>query len=331
MAVKIKNYFYRVETIIGLTICFMVLFIGIRNPGAWSLNTVFNMLRSAIVPGIFAAGVLMVLVSGGMDVSFTYIAPAAAYTTVVILEAYEYNGSVLVPILLAAVIGMLLGMINGFLIAKYDFPAMIVTLGTGTAFQGIVICFVGSRHITKLPGQMIELSRHSLLEVNYLDGSRGSMNITILVTIAVFLLVWFLLNKTMWGRGLYAIGGSKYAAESIGFNVKGILFTLYAFVGALAGTAGIIFMSLNRQANPHLMIGTELDVIAAVILGGASVSGGRGSVLGAVLGLALMTVMNNSLILIGIPTAWQKAMVGIVILAGTMIPIAVARSKKVSK
>lgn len=331
MAVKLKGYFYRVETIIGITIIFMILFIGMKNPEAWSMNTVFNMLRSAIVPGIFAAGVLMVLVSGGMDVSFTYIAPAAAYTTVVILEAAHYSGSVLLPVIMASVIGMVLGMVNGFLIAKYDFPAMIVTLGTGTAFHGMAVCFVGSRHITKLPGQMIEFSKQSLFTINYSDGSKGGINIAILVTAAVLLLVWFLLNKTMWGRGLYAIGGSKQAAESVGYNVKGILFTLYAFVGGLAGIAGIIYMSLNRQANPHLMVGTELDVIAAVILGGASVAGGKGSMLGAVLGLSLMTMMNNSLILIGIPTQWQKAMVGIVILAGTMIPILAARGRKVGR
>lgn len=320
---KRKNIL-KVETIIALIIVVLCVAIWLANQDAWTMNTVFNMLRSAIVPGIFAMGVLMVLISGGIDVSFTYIAVVAAYTSVVVLNGLGYEGSILVPFLLAAVIGTLLGMVNGFLIAKFDFPAMIVTLGTGTAFQGMAICFVGTEHITDLPGQMVELSRTNLLSVDFADGSKGGINICILITAAVLILGWFLLQKTMWGRGLYAIGGSKVAAERIGYNVKRILFSLYALVGGLAGIAGIIFMSLNRQANPHLMVGTELDIIAAVVLGGASVSGGKGTVWGSILGIGLITILNNSLILVGIPSQWQKALIGAVILIGTALPVLLA-------
>lgn len=319
-----KKSILKVETILALMIAALCGVIWIVNQDAWTMNTVFNMLRTAIVPGIFAMGVLMVLISGGMDVSFTYIAAAAAYTSVVALNRLEYEGSILVPFLLAAAIGTALGMVNGFLIARFDFPAMIVTLGTGTAFQGIAICFVGTEHITSLPGQMVELSRTNLLSVDFADGSKGGVNISILITVAVLALGWFLLKKTMWGRGIYAIGGSKAAAERIGYNVKRILFSLYALVGGLAGIAGIVFMSLNRQANPHLMVGTELDTIAAVVLGGASVSGGRGTVWGSILGILLITVLNNSLILVGIPSQWQKALIGGVILIGTALPVLLA-------
>ena len=231
---KRKNIL-KVETIIALIIVVLCVAIWLANQDAWTMNTVFNMLRSAIVPGIFAMGVLMVLISCGIDVSFTYIAVVAAYTSVVVLNGLGYEGSILVPFLLAAVIGTLLGMVNGFLIAKFDFPAMIVTLGTGTAFQGMAICFVGTEHITDLPGQMVELSRTNLLSVDFADGSKGGINICILISTAVLILGWFLLQKTMWGRGLYAIGGSKVAAERIGYNVKRILFSLYALVGGLAG------------------------------------------------------------------------------------------------
>ena len=320
---KRKNIL-KVETIIALIIVVLCVAIWLANQDAWTMNTVFNMLRSAIVPGNFAMGVLMVLISCGIDVSFTYIAVVAAYTSVVVLNGLGYEGSILVPFLLAAVIGTLLGMVNGFLIAKFDFPAMIVTLGTGTAFQGMAICFVGTEHITDLPGQMVELSRTNLLSVDFADGSKGGINICILITTAVLILGWFLLQKTMWGRGLYAIGGSKVAAERIGYNVKRILFSLYALVGGLAGIAGIIFMSLNRQANPHLMVGTELDTIAAVVLGGASVSGGKGTVWGSILGIGLITILNNSLILVGIPSQWQKALIGAVILIGTALPVLLA-------
>jgi len=323
-----KKIYYKIEFILILVIIFMITLIGIINPAALNANSVFNMCRSIIVVGIFAVGVLMVLLSGGVDVSFTYIAPVAAYLAVKILTAVQYTGSVLLPFLLAALFGMLMGAVNGFLISKFKFPTLIVTLGTGTAFQGLTVFLIGAVHITNLPGQMIELSKKNLITFQNNNNMKGGLNITILITAAVIILGWFLLKKTMWGRGLYAIGGSVTSAERVGYNVKLIQFTLYMLVGGLSGIAGIIFMSLNRQATPHLMVGTELDVIAAVVLGGASVFGGKGSMLGTVLGVVLVTILNNSLILIGIPTEWQKAVIGIVIIIGTMLPILLGKVNK---
>jgi len=323
-----KKIYYKIEFILILVIIFMITLIGIINPAALNANSVFNMCRSIIVVGIFAVGVLMVLLSGGVDVSFTYIAPVAAYLAVKILTAVQYTGSVLLPFLLAALFGLLMGAVNGFLISKFKFPTLIVTLGTGTAFQGLTVFLIGAVHITNLPGQMIELSKKNLITFQNNNNMKGGLNITILITAAVIILGWFLLKKTMWGRGLYAIGGSVTSAERVGYNVKLIQFTLYMLVGGLSGIAGIIFMSLNRQATPHLMVGTELDVIAAVVLGGASVFGGKGSILGTVLGVVLVTILNNSLILIGIPTEWQKAVIGIVIIIGTMLPILLGKVNK---
>jgi len=323
-----KKIYYKIEFILILVIIFMITLIGIINPAALNANSVFNMCRSIIVVGIFAVGVLMVLLSGGVDVSFTYIAPVAAYLAVKILTAVQYTGSVLLPFLLAALFGLLMGAVNGFLISKFKFPTLIVTLGTGTAFQGLTVFLIGAVHITNLPGQMIELSKKNLITFQNNNNMKGGLNITILITAAVIILGWFLLKKTMWGRGLYAIGGSVTSAERVGYNVKLIQFTLYMLVGGLSGIAGIIFMSLNRQATPHLMVGTELDVIAAVVLGGASVFGGKGSMSGTVLGVVLVTILNNSLILIGIPTEWQKAVIGIVIIIGTMLPILLGKVNK---
>lgn len=326
-----KKNLFRVETILVMAVLLMLLLIGLVNPAALNQNTLFNMLRSFITVGIFGMGVLVVLVSGGMDVSFTYIAPVAAYLAVRILVAADYSGSVIVPFLLAALFGAAMGAANGLLIARYDFPSMIVTLGTGAAFQGLTVFFVGATHITALPGGMLDMSRTNLATVQFADGSQGGINITIVITVAVIILVWFLLNKTIWGRGLYALGGSKTSAYRVGFPVGRLQFSLYTLVGCLAGITGVIYMSLNRQATPHLMVGTELDVIAAVVLGGASVFGGRGTVMGAVLGIALVTILNNSLILIGIPTQWQKAAIGVVILTGTALPIVLGKLKRCLK
>lgn len=316
-----KNIIFKTETILAIAIVLMVIAIGIMNPSAWSLNTVFNMLRSAIVMGIFAILVMMVLITGNVDVSFTYFAAISAYMAVRLLVALNYTGSIIVPFLVAGLFGVLMGMVNGYFIAIKRLPALIVTLGTGTAFQGLVVFFVGGLNIINLPGQMLDFSKLNLVSIVTKSGAKGGINISILITIAVILIGGFLLRKTVWGRGLYAIGGSREAAHRVGYNVQKIEFSLYCLVGILSGIAGIIFMSINRQANPHLMVGSELDVIAAVVLGGTSITGGRGSVLGTVLGVTLLVIIKNSLILIGVPSQWQNVVTGLVILIGTVLPI----------
>jgi simple sugar transport system permease protein len=129
----------------------------------------------------------------------------------------------------------------------------------------------------------------------------------------------------MLGRSIYALGGSREAAERAGFNVPRIQYFIYAFVGLLSGIAGMTFGSMARQANPQDLVGTELSVIAAVVLGGAQLTGGHGTVIGTILGVILVTIANNSLILIGVPTAWQRVVIGIIILIGTGLPAIQAR------
>jgi simple sugar transport system permease protein len=157
--------------------------------------------------------------------------------------------------------------------------------------------------------------------------ARGTANLhpAIIITIAAIIITWLLLNYTMLGRGIYALGGSREAAERAGFNVTRIQYFIYGFVGLLSGIAGMTFGSLARQANPQDIVGTELNVIAAVVLGGAQLTGGYGTVLGTVLGVILVVIANSSLILIGVPTVWQRVVIGLIILVGTGIPAIQAR------
>jgi simple sugar transport system permease protein len=143
--------------------------------------------------------------------------------------------------------------------------------------------------------------------------------------VLVVIVVWLLLDYTMLGRGIYALGGAREAAERAGFNVTRIQYFIYATVGLVSGIAGMTFGSLARQANPQDIVGMELNVIAAVVLGGAQLTGGRGTVIGTVLGVILVVIANNSLILIGVPSVWQRVVIGAIILIGTGIPAIQAR------
>jgi simple sugar transport system permease protein len=139
--------------------------------------------------------------------------------------------------------------------------------------------------------------------------------------------VHWLLRRTMFGRGVYALGGDSESARRAGFPVTKLQLTIYVLTGLLAGIAGMMHVTLSRNANPYELAGTELDIIAAVVLGGASILGGRGSVLGTVLGVLLISVIKNSLILMGVPGTWQRAAVGVLLVVGVTIRALGARRK----
>ncbi len=314
--------------IISIFICLMVFVIGIINPAYFSLGTVFDISRSAILVGIFAIAELMVIISGGVDISFASIAVCSMYLSIRFLLNIDYEGTPFLPFLFAGVIGSIFGMINGFFISRFRLPTMIVTLGTSVAFQGLVIFFVGTAHIIDLPGHLLDFSKASLVNSTMPNGSISSLHPAILITFAVAVLGWFILNKTMFGRGIYAIGGSRESAERAGFNIQHLEFSLYSLVGFLAGIGGMTYAVLHRQAEPTMIVGSEMTVIAAVVLGGGSIMGGEGTVGGTLLGVFLIVILSNSLTFLGIPAQWQNVVTGIVILVGTALPIVRARLKK---
>jgi simple sugar transport system permease protein len=303
----------------------MSIVIGIVNPVFFSVGNLFDLLRSSIVIGIFSMGTLMVIVSGGIDVSFTAIAAFAMYSSSKILIAWYPEGPVWLAIFISALIGLGLGLINAFFISRFNLPTLIVTLGTLSMFHGFLLFAIGNDTLRNAPQSYTEFARSALIKAPTESGGTSSLHPAILITLVVVIAVWLFLDFTMLGRGVYALGGSRDAAERAGFSIARIQYTIYGLVGLFAGIAGMIFGALNRQPNPQDMVGTELTVIAAVVLGGASLTGGRGTVLGTILGVTLIVIMNNSLILVGVPSVWQRVVVGLVILIGTGIPAIQAR------
>ncbi|MGE5139699.1 MAG: ABC transporter permease, partial [Rudaea sp.] len=298
----------------------LALLIGFVNPVFFSLRNLFDLLRSATVAGIFSVGVLIVIVSGGIDVSFTAIAAFALYLTTKVILGLGINPPVIVEFALAAVIGLGLGLFNAIFISGFRLPTLIVTLGTQSLFRGFLLFVIGAKLIRDIPDAMTDFARTNLLVIREPDGSLAQLPFAFLILVAAAILTYWLLKYTMLGRGIYAIGGAPEAAERAGFNIPRIQFFIYGFVGFLSGIAGMTYACMNRQANPFDIVGTELDVIAAVVLGGANLMGGRGSVVGTLLGIFLVVMLNNSLILLGVPTVWQRVVIGLVIIIGTGIP-----------
>lgn len=320
MSTILKRWAGHNEFWVAVTILLVSVAIGSVNPAFWSLMNLCDLLRSATVTGLFALGAHMVLISGGIDVSFTAIAAVSFYATTKFLVGVGYQGPMVWIFLLAASAGALLGLVNALFIAAAGLPPFIVTLGTQNLYRGFLLAFIGSNHISNLPQAMVAFSRWDLFRGTSGSGIVYGLPGAVLFLLAAALLVGWILNRTLVGRGICASGGDASAAERVGFNLAAIRCFTYVFAGALAGLTGIVHCSLSRMANPFDLVGSELNILAAVVLGGARISGGYGTVTGTLMGVGLLSIMTNSLILMGVPSYWQRVVAGLMILAGIGLP-----------
>jgi len=315
------------EGVLLAVIIVVVVAMALASPAFFTAGTFFALVRSSLVPLVFALGVLLVLISGGIDVSFPAIAIFAAYTTVAWSTEASFDPTIVGIFAIALVIGAALGALNGVVIARFRLPTLIVTLGTQGVFQGILLAYIGSTYIaaSRMPQSVNDASGALLVDIP----GAGFLHAMLIPVVLIVVGVWWMLRYTTFGRSIFAIGGDTEAARRVGIKVVRTQVLLYVLVGALAAIGGVISVILGRNANPQTLVGTELDIIAAVVLGGASIFGGRGSVVGTVLGVLLVQLINNNLVLLGIPSTWQRAAVGILLIAGVSVQaIATARARR---
>lgn len=313
----IKKLARTTEFWVAMTVAGLCLVIGLKSPAFFTVQNWFDLARSSVELGILALGFFLVLASGGIDVSFGAIALFSMMTSARILTALEVDAGVLPAFAIGAAVGLLLGMFNAVFISLFRVPTLIATLGTASIFRGAMLIFVSYKIITSLPDSWSEFGKATLVTVTNAAGQPVGLSASVLILAVAALLVWAVLRFTMAGRGVYALGGDPVAARRAGFHITGIQLLVYGLSGALAGTAGIVHATSTRMANPFDYMGIEMVVIAAVVLGGARISGGHGSVIGTLLGVLLVTIMNNSLILLGVSSYWQRVVIGALILIGT--------------
>jgi simple sugar transport system permease protein len=319
------------EGVLLLSIVVLSIVVGLVAPSFWSLSTLLNVASNSLVNLVFAMGVLIVIISGGIDVSFAAIGIFAGYAVIVLTNATGFAASTAwVGFGIAAVIGLGLGTINAAAIAGLRLPTLIVTLGTQGIIRGALLSYVGRKVLPDYPPGLNDLSTDYLITAQGAAQGAGATRLSVLIIPAILIcvLVSLLLRYTMIGRGIYAIGGDAESARRAGFPVVGIQFFIYALAGMLAGIAGMMHVTQVRLANPYELVGGELEIIAAVVLGGASIFGGKGSVIGTVLGVVLISLINNSLILLGVPGSWQRATVGVLLLIGVTAQALAARGRR---
>lgn len=315
---KIKNILSTNEMIVAYIIIALSILIGFANSAFVGVPTLISLSRSMLIILIFAICEMLVIISGGIDVSFPAIACISLYATIKFMLATGID-SPLFAFAMAAVIGILFGAVNAFLIAKIKIPPLIATLGVSSVVNGGTLAFLGTNEISNIPDNIDKLSQIFMFTYNSAGGLKYSLTILFIIPVIVCIGAYIVLKYTMLGRGIYAIGGDKDAARIAGFNVIKIQFIIYMTAGCLAGIGGMTYMILMRQASPQVLMGSEMMVIAAVVMGGTRITGGHGTVIGTILGVTLITLIQNNLIMLGVPTHFQTLVVGLIIVIGTSI------------
>lgn len=306
------------EMIVVYFIAALMVLIASLNPTFLTWPTAILLSRAVLITLIFAVCEMLVIIAGGIDVSFPAIACFTMYSTLKLMLHFNLNQT-WIAFLIAAVIGTLFGLLNATLISICKIPPLIATLGVSSITSGATLAFLGTAIISQIPSSLYDLSQKFLFTYTAPTGIQYSLTVLMIIPIVLCIVVAFILRYTMLGRGIYAIGGAETAARIAGFNVRKIQFIVYVFVGCMTGIASVTYMILMRQADPKVLMGGEMMVIAAVVLGGTRITGGKGSVLGTILGVILLAMIQNNLILIGIPTHFQAFFVGLIIVIGTSI------------
>lgn len=271
----------------------------------FTTDNITNVLRASSVELIAALGMTVAMVSGQVDLS---VGSVLAVTGVASVSIYNATGSVLVTIVAGLGVGAVVGLVNGLLVTRLGINALITTLGMMAVLRGIGYLSTNAR--------ALQTEGDTLREIGV--GYVGPVPIPVVIAIVVVVLTYFLLNRTVFGRYLYAAGGNPEAARSAGLPVNRIYIVAFIVVGVAAALAGLITAGRLNSFQPTIGVGFELNVIAAVILGGTRLSGGEGTVSGTVLGVLILGVLNNGLVLLDVNTFWQE------VVRGTVIILAVA-------
>lgn len=301
----------RTELYLAAVILVLVVLLAASAPDFLSARNVLDLVDGYAVTGIFACGLLVVLVFGGIDISFAGVAAVSQY--LLALWLVHVGGSWPLAFLIAGGIGLLLGCVNAVLIHGLRLIAVIVTIANMSVLFGLLMYLTRGRSIYDMP----EWFEAGAVLWRGVDGNGNELRIHLAHIMAplVFVATWFLLNRLRVGRQLIAHGGNPEAAKRLGCNILGLHLVAYGWMGLMAGLAGLVQAYRVKEVVPNALIGRELDVLAAVVLGGASLLGGVGTVLGTLLGVVLLAVLRNGLNLLGVSSYAFNLVTGLVILS----------------
>ncbi|WP_170832542.1 ribose ABC transporter permease [Vibrio cholerae] len=303
-----KEWLIEQKSLIALL--FLVVVVSFLNPNFFTVDNLLNILRQTSVNAIIAVGMTLVILTAGIDLSVgSVLALCGAFAAT--LVAMEVPVLVAVPTALLA--GAALGAISGIIIAKGKVQAFIATLVTMTLLRGVTMVYTDGRPIST--GFTDTADTFAWFGTGYALG----IPVPVWLMVVVFASAWYLLNHTRFGRYVYAVGGNESATRLSGINVDRVKIGVYAICGLLAALAGIIVTSRLSSAQPTAGMGYELDAIAAVVLGGTSLMGGKGRIMGTLIGALIIGFLNNALNLLDVSSYYQMIAKAVVILLAVLV------------
>ena len=301
--------FGRTESALIAAIFVTAAVLSLSSPFFLTISNLVNLIEAYTVTTILAAGVFVVLVSGGIDISFTATASATQYLAAYLATHFSFPAAFALP--LAAALGVALGSINALLMHYLRVASIIVTIATSSIYYALLIYFTDAQEIYNLPDWWS--NRITFLRFSTASGV-VRITLPIVVMLAAVALTQYLMRWTRVGRQIYALGGNPEAASRIGVGVLRVQLLAYGYLGFLAAVAGFVQASRVHQAVPTAMAGQELNVLAVAILGGASLVGGVGSMGGVVLAVVFLAMLQNGLNLVGVSPYFFGVVTGLAIL-----------------
>ncbi|MGD1821228.1 MAG: galactose/methyl galactoside ABC transporter permease MglC [Pleomorphochaeta sp.] len=303
----------------------LIVVIAIINPRILSFRVLRDILMQSSTKIIIALGMMLVILIGGVDLGASRLVGMSAVVSASLLQTQDYvrrfypemgNLPIIVPILLAVVIGAIWGVLNGVVVAKFQVPAFIATLGSMLIIYG-----VNSIYFNMPPNssQPIGGLRSDFTFLG--SGSIGPIPIIVIFALAAIIFMWVLLNKTVFGKNIYAVGGNKEAAIVSGINITGIIIGLFVVCDSLIAFGGVLEAARTGGATNNYGVGYELDAIASCVVGGVSVTGGVGKVSGVITGVLIFTIINYGLTFIGVNPYWQNIIKGMIIVSAVAFDI----------
>lgn len=287
----------------------VIMYFSYRSARFSTPENLVTILVAAAPFALIALGQTLVVLTGGIDLSVGSVIAVSAMASAATAKANP--GQVWLTVLVAMVVGLAVGCVNGILVSRINVPPFIATLGTLTAGSGLAYVIGGGAPINGLPAEFGSIANTKIL----------GLQIPVLVMIIGIVVLAVVMKRTTYGMRVYAVGGNRNAAEIAGINAKNVLFSVYAFSGLLAGISGVMLASRVISGPPNLGQGYELDAIAAVVIGGASLMGGRGTIWGTVLGLFMIQTLNNGLDILVVPAYWQDVIKGVLIVAAVAVDV----------
>ena len=293
-------------TIVALII--LIVFVSVLNPAFLQVNNLLNLMRQLIINGFIALGMTFVILTGGIDLS---VGSTLALTSAIFAGLLQGGMPTILAILIALGLGLILGLVNGILITKGKLAPFIVTLATMTIFRGLTLVYMDGRPIA---GPKDDFAFQFLGK-----GQFFGIPFQVILFIISYLILWILLTKTSYGRKIYAVGGNEKASFISGIKIDKVKILVYVISALMAVLSGLVLTSRLNSAQPTAGSAYEMDAIAAVVLGGTSMTGGSGSLTGTLIGILILGVLNNGLNLLGVSSFYQQIVKGVVILIAVLI------------